>query len=87
MGLISWHTCTTFYFFLIGVISKNTLLDGDYSVLYTILYYLVLLWLVQMYWFSYEVPPVRRNNFRVLIIGAGFSGINMAIKLKQMGVK
>ena len=48
-------------------------------------YYLVLIWLVHKYSMSYEPSKVPPNDFSVCIIGAGFSGINMAIKLKQMG--
>lgn len=33
-----------------------------------------------------EVPPVRRNSPKVLVIGGGFSGICMSIKLAEKGL-
>ena len=87
MGIISWHTSTVFYFFLIGIISKTTILDGDYSAFVSIAYYLALIWLVYKYANSYEPSKVQPTDFNVCIVGAGFSGINMGIKLKKIGKK
>ena len=36
---------------------------------------------------SYKPLPVPATDFNVCIIGAGFSGIGMAVKLKEIGVK
>ena len=87
MGIISWHTSTVFYFFLIGIISKTTILNGDYSVFVSIAYYLALIWLVYKYAKSYEPSKVPPADFNVCIVGAGFSGIDMGIKLKKIGKK
>ena len=87
MGIISWHTSTAFYFFLIGIISKTTILDGEDSAFVSIAYYLALIWLVYKYAKSYEPSKVPPTDFSVCIVGAGFSGINMGIKLKQISKK
>ena len=40
-----------------------------------------------MYEMRYEQPRVGKNDLEVCIIGAGFSGIAMAVRLKELGIK
>ena len=51
------------------------------------IYFLILIWLVHKYAMSYKNPKVPETDFNVCIIGAGVSGICIAIKLKEIGVK
>lgn len=50
-----------------------------------VLCFILLCKLLNYYVFQYE-RKVPKSKFKVAIIGAGFSGIGMAIKLKKMGV-
>ena len=86
MGL--FHSFKTVVLFILGVTLKNTVvLQDDHSIFADILYYLVLIWALHKYAMSYRLPKLPDTEFSVCIIGAGFSGIGMGIKLKQMGVK
>ena len=86
MGL--FHSFKTFVLLMLGVTLKHTVvLRDDHSIFADLLYYLVLIWALYKYAMSYKLPKLPETDFNVCIIGAGFSGIGMAIKLKQMGVK
>ena len=82
------HIIKTIVLLVIGFSYKNTFLLGDdHSFIVDIAYYLALIWLVHKYSMSYKLPKVPETDFNVCIIGAGFSGIGVAVKLKEMGVK
>ena len=86
MGL--FHSFKTVVLFILGVALKDTVvLRDDHSIFADILYYFVLIWALHKYAMSYKPPKLPETEFSVCIIGAGFSGIGMGIKLKQMGVK
>ena len=71
-----------------GLIIKSYLLNGaGYSIFVHILYILVLILVVYNFLQSYKLPPVADSDFTALIVGAGFSGLGMAVKLQEMGVK
>ena len=86
MGL--FHSFKTVVLFILVVTLKNTVvLRDDHTIFADILYYLVLIWALHKYAMSYKLPKLPETEFSVCIIGDGFSGIGMGIKLKQMGVK
>ena len=82
------HSLKAIALFLFGLIIKSYLLNGpDYSIFVHITYILILILVVYKFLQSYKLPPVADTDFTALILGAGFSGLGMAVKLQEMGVK
>ena len=82
------HLLKAIALFAFGLIIKSYLLNGaGYSVFVHIVYILVLILVVYNFLQSYKLPPVADSDFTALIVGAGFSGLGMAVKLQEMGVK
>ena len=84
------HVCKSAVLFVVGVLLKNVVFPPSGAIpdyLVTVAYYLLLILLVHKYVFSYRNPRLPENDFNVCIIGAGFCGLGMAIKLKEIGVK
>ena len=82
------HLFKAIILFVFGLIIKSYLLNGvGYSVFVHILYILVLILVVYKFLQNYKLPPVADSDFTALIVGAGFSGLGMAVKLQEMGVK
>ena len=83
-----FHVVKTICLFILGVLSKHVILTAsNNSTIVNVAYYIILLGLVYKYSQSYRYPKLPETNFNVCIIGAGFSGIGMAIKLQEIGVK
>ncbi len=75
--------------FYVGHLARDFLLPTEgypYFILLP-LYYLVLLRIVFKYGTSFRHTRLPDSDFTVCIVGAGFSGINMAIKLKELGIR
>lgn len=80
------------FLFLLGYVLQDLLLPADQYSFFVHLqcctvYYLLLIYLTFQYASSYTLPKLPKNDLSVVIVGAGFSGIAMAIKLKELGVK
>ena len=50
-------------------------------------FYVVFIGVLYKYYTSYMPLQVPASDFSVCIVGAGFSGIGMAVRLKEIGVK
>ncbi len=60
---------------------RSFLLPVDYGYLLSSLYLLLLVYLVYKYHMNLKLPRFPPNDLEVLIVGAGFSGLGMAIKV------
>ena len=81
------HTIKAIVLFILGWSVKGFVSGDDSSYLLDVLYLLALIWLSFKFYTSYKPMPVPASDFNVCIVGAGFSGIGMAIKLNEIGVK
>ncbi len=81
------HTLKALILFWLGLNLKSFVPSQFNFFLGDTVYNLALIWLVFRFYMSYTLKALPQSDFRVCIIGAGFSGIAMAIKLKQLGVK
>ena len=80
------HTLKTVFLFYLGVQLRG-LLFGPQALLTDIIFYIIYIGVIFKYYTSYKPRPVPTKDFNVCIIGAGFSGIGMGVKLREIGVK
>ena len=80
------HTLKTLFLFYLGVQLRGLIL-GPQDLLTDIIFYTLYIGVIFKYYTSYKPRPVATKDFNVCIIGAGFSGIGMGIKLREIGVK
>ena len=81
------HLLKAIALFLFGIMKSHLLNGVGYSIVVHVVYLLILILVVYKYLLSYKLPPVADTDYTALIVGAGFSGLGMAVKLQEMGVK
>ena len=82
------HHLKAIIIFLFAYFYKTSILGENYGFILGTIYNLLVIWVIYMYEMNYEQPRVQGGrDFEVCIVGAGFSGIGMAVRLKQMGIK
>ena len=63
---------------------RSFVLPAVYGYLLCTLYFLLLVLLVYKYHMNLKIPCFPPNDLEVLIVGAGFSGLGMAIKVSAL---
>ena len=81
------HHLKSIIFFLLAYYWKTSILGEGYGFILSTIYNLLVIWVIYMHEMNYKQPRVPSNDIEVCIIGAGYSGICMAVRLKQMGIK
>ena len=81
------HHLKAFAIFFFAYFWKTSILGDGYGFILSTVYNLVAIWILYLYELSYQQPRVGKNDLEVCIIGAGFSGIAMAVRLKELGIK
>lgn len=81
------HLLKAILLFVFCFCSRPLVLGTEGSFLAHAAYILALVFVVHKYLLSCKLPSVANSDFNTLIVGAGFSGLGMAIKLKEMGAQ
>ncbi len=82
------HTLKAFLLFWLGLYVKDVIFLGyDLPLFVDATFCVVLVWVVFRFFSHYKPSPVPPSDFEVCIVGAGFSGIAMGVKLKEINVK
>ena len=81
------HALKTIFLLFLGVKYHGLLLGVPHPLWADAIFFTIYIWILYRYYMSYKPLPVPAKDFNVCIVGAGFSGINMAVKLKEIGVK